>query len=132
MMQSSFLEDKARVYKDVANLLIDEGRLAEAQHGQLAVVNSQARQETVARREFAMKEEQVFWIAVMSVVLMSPLVEGCLRQSGRGSYMQPTSSGRGDTATGDSGRVIGAPEEAAGTSGPVYRPAPEKEAAADR
>jgi CHAT domain-containing protein len=30
-VQSSFLEDKARVYKDLANLLIDEGRLAEAQ-----------------------------------------------------------------------------------------------------
>jgi CHAT domain-containing protein/tetratricopeptide (TPR) repeat protein len=31
ILQSSFLEDKARVYKDLASLLIDEGRLAEAQ-----------------------------------------------------------------------------------------------------
>jgi hypothetical protein len=73
-----------------------------------------------------MKEEQLFRMAVMSVILMSPLVEGCARQPGRPSYMQPTSSGKGDTATEDRGRTIGAPEEAPGASGPVYRPAPEK------
>jgi hypothetical protein len=74
-----------------------------------------------------MNEQQLFRMALISVIFMSPLVDGCGGSSHRTSNIQPAGPGRGDTTTTDGrGRIVGGPEEAPATSGPVYKPAPDK------